>query len=54
MGGALIIPLVALLFPILLLLTALFIDAAIIAWAVYRSWHDRVHWHWHLRRVAHR
>lgn len=54
MGGALIIPLVALLFPILLLLTALLFDAAIIAWTVYRTWHDRVHWHSHLRRVDHR
>lgn len=52
MGGVLIIPLVALLFPILLLLTALFFDAAIIAWTVYRSWHDRAHRH--LRRVPHR
>jgi hypothetical protein len=41
MGGALIIPLVALLFPILLLITALVFDAVIILWTLYRSWHDR-------------
>ena len=41
MGGALIIPLVALLFPILLLITALVFDAVVISWTLYRSWHDR-------------
>ena len=43
MGGAFIIPLVALLFPILLLLAALILDAAFISWVAYRLWHDRSH-----------
>jgi hypothetical protein len=45
MGGALIIPLVALLFPILLLVMALAFDAAVITWTIYRSWHDRAQRH---------
>ena len=51
MGGALIIPLVALLCPVLLLLAAITFDAAVIAWAVYRTWHDRLGWHG--RRLRH-
>ena len=51
MGGALIIPLVALLFPILLLLAAIIFDAAVISLVAYRMWHDRLRWHW--RRLPH-
>lgn len=41
MGGApLVIMLGGLLLPIALLLTALIVDAAIIAWSVYHWWRD--------------
>lgn len=52
MGGAIIIPLVALLFPILLLLAVIILDAGLVFWAAYRMWHDRVHWR--LGRSLHR
>lgn len=43
MGGApLIIPLVGLAIPIALLLCAAIFDVGVIAWALYRVWHDRV------------
>jgi hypothetical protein len=43
MGGApLIIPLVALVIPIALLLFAILFDAAVLVWAAYRTWHDRI------------
>lgn len=44
MGGApLVIPLVALVIPIGLLLFAIVFDVAVIAWAAYRTWHDRLY-----------
>lgn len=43
MTGALIIPLVALLFPILLLLTVVVLDAIFVVWAGYSLWHDAPH-----------
>lgn len=53
MGGApIIIPLVALVIPILLLLAALLFDAVLISWAVYRVWRERVHAR--LGRLMHR
>ena len=52
MDGAIIIPLVALLFPILLLIAAIFFDAVLLSWAAYHAWHDRAHWH--LGRFLHR
>ena len=43
MGGApIVIPLVGLVFPIILLLLALLFDAAVVTWAGYRLWKDRV------------
>lgn len=43
MGGApLIIPLVALVIPITLLLFAIMFDVAVLIWAAYRTWHDRL------------
>ena len=51
-AGPLVIPLVALLIPILLLLMALVFDAAFISWAAYRIWHDRRHGY--LKRLLHR
>jgi hypothetical protein len=43
MGGApLIIPLVGLAIPIALLLCAAVFDVGVVAWALYRVWHDRV------------
>lgn len=51
MSGAFIIPLLALLFPIVLLLIALLFDAAFVSWAAYRLWHDRPQ-HW-IRRLLH-
>lgn len=41
-AGPLVIPLVALVIPILLLLAALVFDALFMAWVAYRAWHDRV------------
>lgn len=43
MTGALIIPLVALLFPILLLLTVVVLDAIFVVWAGYSLWHGGPH-----------
>jgi hypothetical protein len=44
MGGApLVIPLVALVIPISLLLFAIVFDVAFLAWAAYRTWHDRLY-----------
>lgn len=43
MTGTLIIPLVALVFPILLLLTVVVLDAMFLVWAGYSLWHDRSH-----------
>jgi hypothetical protein len=48
MGGAIVIPLVALLFPILLLLAVVALDAAFLSWIAYRVWQGRAHgriWH---------
>jgi hypothetical protein len=45
MSGAFIIPLVALAFPIGLLLFAFFFDAAFVIWAAYRTWREHGHWH---------
>lgn len=43
MGGApLIIPLVALVIPIALLMFAILFDVAVLLWAAYRTWQDRV------------
>lgn len=42
-AGPIIIPLVALLIPILLLLMAVVFDAVFVSWAAYRLWHDREH-----------
>lgn len=43
MGGApLVIPLVALVIPIALLLFAIAFDVAVLVWAAYRTWHDRL------------
>jgi hypothetical protein len=44
MGGApLVIPLVALVIPIALLLFAIVFDVAVLVWAAYRTWHDRLY-----------
>lgn len=43
MTGTLIIPLVALLFPIMLLLMVVVLDAIFVVWAGYSLWHDRSH-----------
>jgi hypothetical protein len=51
-AGPIIIPLVALLIPILLLLMALVFDAVLVSWVVYRLWHDREHGR--LGRLLHR
>jgi hypothetical protein len=48
MGGAIVIPLVALLFPILLLVVVVALDAAFISWVALRLWQGRSHgriWH---------
>jgi hypothetical protein len=43
MGGApLIIPLVGLAIPIALLICAAIFDVGVVAWALYRVWHNRV------------
>jgi hypothetical protein len=53
-GPLVVIPLVALIFPIGLLLAALVFDGLIVAWAIYRFWHDdaapRI-WRWTIRNV---
>ena len=43
MTGTLIIPLVALVFPIALLLMVVILDAMFVVWAGYSLWHDRSH-----------
>lgn len=43
MGGAVVIPLVGLAFPILLGIGAVGFGAAVASWAGYRLWHDRQH-----------
>jgi hypothetical protein len=44
MGGApIIIPLVALVIPILLLIAALVFDAVFVSWVLFREWYDRGH-----------
>lgn len=50
-AGPIIIPLVALLIPILLLLMAVVFDAVFVSWAAYRLWHDREHGF--LKRLIH-
>jgi hypothetical protein len=40
-AAAVVIALVGLVFPIMLILTALVLDAAVLMWALYRLWHDR-------------
>jgi hypothetical protein len=53
MGGApLIIPLVGLAIPIALLLCAAVFDVGVVAWALYRVWHDRVQPR--IARIGHR
>ena len=53
MGGAvLVIPLVALVIPIVLLLAALVFDAVFISWIAYRAWYDHGHANWW--RLPHR
>jgi hypothetical protein len=52
MGGAIIIPLVALVFPILLLIGAIAFEALFMSWSAYRMWHDRAHGR--LWRLLHR
>jgi hypothetical protein len=56
MGAILIVvPLVALVFPILLLLGALLVDMVYAAWCGYRVWHERAPWRLgHLLHVRHR
>jgi hypothetical protein len=56
MGGAIVIPLVALLFPILLLVVVVALDAAFISWIAYQVWHVRAHARQHGRiwRAMHR
>jgi hypothetical protein len=54
MGGAIVIPLVGLLFPIVLLVGAAASGGAVISWTAYRLWHDRerrhhLNLHWHHR-----
>jgi hypothetical protein len=41
-GALLVIPLVALVIPILLLLAALVFDVGVVFWALYRTWHDQL------------
>ncbi len=54
-GPLVVVPLVALVFPIGLLLSALIFDAVVVVWAVYRLWHDdaapRI-WRWTVRKVT--
>jgi hypothetical protein len=52
MGGAIIIPLVAILFPILLIILAIAFDALLMSWALYRVWRARAHGR--LWRLLHR
>lgn len=40
-GAAVVILLVGLVFPIAILLAAVLFDLLVMAWAVYRLWHDR-------------
>lgn len=40
-GALIVIPLLALVLPIVMLLAALVFDAAIAVWAIYRTLHDR-------------
>ena len=40
-AAAVVIALVGLVFPVMLLLTALVLDAAVLLWATYHLWHDR-------------
>lgn len=42
-GAPIIIPLVALVIPILFLLGAIVFDAAVISWVVYQVWRNRGH-----------
>lgn len=51
-AALLVIPLVALVIPILLLLAALVFDVAFLTWIGYGVWHDRVHVRW--GRLLHR
>lgn len=51
-GVSLFIALVAFVIPILLVLGALFFDAAFLTWLVYVVWHDRARAGW--RRLLHR
>lgn len=43
MGGAIVIPLVALLFPIMLIVAVVAFDAAFIFWFALQLWHGRSH-----------
>ena len=43
MGGAVVMPLVGLGFPIVLAVGAVGAGGAVISYAVYRLWHDREH-----------
>jgi len=41
LAALLVIPLVGLVFPILLILSALVFDVLVVLWALYGEWHDR-------------
>lgn len=43
MGGAVVIPLVGLVFPIILGIGAVGIGGAVVSWVAFRMWHDRQH-----------
>jgi len=51
-GAPIIIPLVALVIPILFLLGAIVFDVAVISWVVYQVWRNRGHAR--SRRLQHR
>lgn len=52
MGGVLVIPLVALVIPILLVVGVVVLDAMFFSWFAYHLWHDRKRGS--LRRLLHR
>ena len=54
MGGAIVIPLVALLFPIMLLVVVVALDTAFISWVALQLWNGRSHGRiWHALHRAH-
>lgn len=48
-GAAVILVLCGLMFPIAMLLAALFFDALVVTWALFQVWHD----HWSARFTRH-